>query len=487
MNEDSATDAASDQPRRWFAFFLHPAFLAVVSLFLFLAVAAFTYRSTRFTGIPPIGEIVDRETEGRIDIKADDNAFTYYERAWNQLPATLDDEALTDAIKLLEAGGNTSEVTSAARIALDNCEATLAEWKRGTECERGVRVQPADAEWYDLIGAQESGTIRRLVIIKAALLLHEEGKADKAWTWLRALFRSSRHLGNPGPSMDRVIGTVFHTMGSKALVRWAANERVTASHLKIAIRELDTIHQMTVRNSVVLKHDYLTTSRFLSQPSQLRETHINYREIVPDGLKSVSGIYLFLNAEPDLADLLLRHVFANSLSQSDLPRRDRVLAGTRCPMFEPTGFEYPPLMDPRSLDNVLARSKLALSMSPPTHEPAITDREETRQNALVLCLNAELFRRTHGRYPTKLEDLVPEFIDQIPPDPYGSTSDERMLMTYRKTSDAKGDPETKDRYSGPGLIIYSRGENGIDDGGVPRSGDPGLKIPFDTNDNAGRN
>lgn len=479
MTDEPTADVVMDQPRPWFAFFLRPGFLLAVAPFLILAIVALTYRSTRFAGIPPIEEIVDRETEGRIDIKPEENAFTYYERAWKQLPATLDDDAIGDAVAALNVSGDWSDVTPSAKRALASCEALLAVWKRGTECERGVRVQPADAEWYDLIGVQDSRTLVRLAILMSARCRHE-GDVDEAWQWHRALFRFSRHLGNPGPWADRWTGVVFHTMCRNSLVYWAADDRVTASQLKTAQRDLTAIYQMTAPNSLVLKFGYLTTSRLLSHPSPVQESYV-FEEAVPEELKSVSGIYLFLNAEPQLADLVLRHVFANYFSQSDLPRRDRAMAATRYTLYAPTGTENPPLMNVKVLDDALARSKLAGNLRPRLdYVLAWTDREQAIQTALELCLTVELFRRKRGRYPETLEELVPEFIAEIPRDLYGTTPEERMLMTRQTVSDVDDEPEEKDYYSRPGLVIYCRGENGIDDGGEIRLlADIGLKIPLE--------
>ena len=440
--------------------------------------AVVTFRATRFRGIPPIDEIVDRETEGRIDIKDEDNAFTYYELAWSQLPTTLDDEAISDAVDLLDTGGDWSDVAPAAKSALDSCEMLLVEWKRGTDCDHGVRVQPADAEWYDMVGTRDSRAISRLAILKSAKFL-DEGCADKAWEWLRALFRFSRHLGNPGSMIDRVVGSAFYAMGSKSLVRWAADDRVTVSQIRDAIQELNAIYQMTAPCSLVLKHEYLALSRVLAQPTALQETQA-FKVAVSDELEALAGIYLFLAGEPELAEVLLRHKFANCLSQCDRCRWDRNLAATRDCLFEPTGAEQPSLMNVNSLDLVLVRSVLARRLGPSLrHYLDLTDREQVLQTALELCLTAEMFCRQRGRYPETLEELVPEFIEQIPRDLYGATPDERMLMARQNAEDSESDSERKDFYSGPGLVIYSRGGNGIDDGGELRRADIGLKIPIE--------
>jgi hypothetical protein len=65
----------------------------------------------------------------------------------------------------------------------------------------------------------------------------------------------------------------------------------------------------------------------------------------------------------------------------------------------------------------------------------------------VVLLAAERYRLAHGRWPEAVEDLVPRFLAQPMPDAYGGKP-----IRLRKFAD--------------GLIVYSIGPNGIDDGGA---------------------
>ncbi len=64
----------------------------------------------------------------------------------------------------------------------------------------------------------------------------------------------------------------------------------------------------------------------------------------------------------------------------------------------------------------------------------------------VTALAMERYRLAHGAWPESLDDLVPEYLDSVPIDPF----DEKP-MRYA----------TKDGY----VVIYSVGEHGVDDGG----------------------
>ncbi len=66
-----------------------------------------------------------------------------------------------------------------------------------------------------------------------------------------------------------------------------------------------------------------------------------------------------------------------------------------------------------------------------------------------ISLALELHRSNHARYPDTLDALVPEFLPELPPDPFTGEP-----FVYRRRAD------------GQGFIVYSVGENLTDDGGV---------------------
>ena len=64
-----------------------------------------------------------------------------------------------------------------------------------------------------------------------------------------------------------------------------------------------------------------------------------------------------------------------------------------------------------------------------------------------------LYRLKHGEYPERLSQLVPDFLDKLPVDPFSGKD-----YVYRK--------------DGKGFIVYSLGENMKDDGGTEAPGKP---------------
>jgi hypothetical protein len=89
--------------------------------------------------------------------------------------------------------------------------------------------------------------------------------------------------------------------------------------------------------------------------------------------------------------------------------------------------------------------------------PAVTKVADTHHRTLaelrcdIVGLAAERYRRSHGSWPAVLTDLVPDYLEQIPTDPF----DDQPLR-YRRQGD--------------GVVIYSIGLDRQDDGGnVDRS------------------
>ena len=85
---------------------------------------------------------------------------------------------------------------------------------------------------------------------------------------------------------------------------------------------------------------------------------------------------------------------------------------------------------------------------------------EALLRSAVAALSAERFRRGHGRWPATLNELVPELLAAVPCDPFD-------LQPLRLARHADG------------IVIYSVGPNGTDDGGDVGAGTPTWDTPRD--------
>ena len=73
---------------------------------------------------------------------------------------------------------------------------------------------------------------------------------------------------------------------------------------------------------------------------------------------------------------------------------------------------------------------------------------ECNRRMALLRIAAERFRRKHGRYPGRAEELVPEYLAAVPLDPLDGKP-----MRYRIGEDGKP-------------LLYSVGLDGVDNGGT---------------------
>jgi hypothetical protein len=74
-------------------------------------------------------------------------------------------------------------------------------------------------------------------------------------------------------------------------------------------------------------------------------------------------------------------------------------------------------------------------------------RRQARLSAAITALAAERFRKKHGRWPEKLDELIPGELSKAEVDPFSGAS----LLVRRLEN---------------GLVIYSVGANRVDDGGI---------------------
>lgn len=465
MNEGPAASATEDRTesgsRSRLRFLLRPWPLATMTVFAALIAAPLVYRSTRFTGIPPVAEILTEVIEPA-DLKPEDNAFTYYEAALRQIPKALHEEPFEKATVAILREGWSGVPESVAGLVETHRE-LLDTWKQGTELPDAVR--PGSTEpfrhWGDSLW--ETRPVLWLATILSARCL-AEGRAEESWDWLRAQLRFSRHAGWNSRLYPRAIGAVFHAHACDHMAAWATHESVTSEMLEKALRELREIDALTQAISVACRNEYQATRKLLSSPADLLE-FCNRRFLQRPILQGIPGplqkSYLFVSGEPDLAGLLLRHAFANVLSQVDRPRCERTPAATITRLYQPTGRETPPLMDPVELDRLMHRSKVAERLAPSLYTILLIDKERARQAIIETCLAVELFRRRTGQYPESLTHLVPDFLEAIPRDPFGKRPDDRLRLLHRK---ARSHMPLEEKSTWPGVIVFSIGENGIDNG-----------------------
>lgn len=77
----------------------------------------------------------------------------------------------------------------------------------------------------------------------------------------------------------------------------------------------------------------------------------------------------------------------------------------------------------------------------------LTGRDQAEQSGTLAGLALAAYHHDHGEYPASLDELVPDYLEALPPDPFSQGP-----LVYRRGE--------ADEY-----VLYTVGEDGIDDGG----------------------
>jgi hypothetical protein len=88
-------------------------------------------------------------------------------------------------------------------------------------------------------------------------------------------------------------------------------------------------------------------------------------------------------------------------------------------------------------------------------------RNAAERDSADAAIAAELYRRKHGKWPARLEDLVPEFLPAVPIDPYTN-----LPLVLKSSAES--------------CKVYSVGLDGVDNSGILTSDQkPGTDIGFE--------
>src|SRR5262249_897548 len=97
----------------------------------------------------------------------------------------------------------------------------------------------------------------------------------------------------------------------------------------------------------------------------------------------------------------------------------------------------------------LVNEPMVIRLRIPTiiHDISTHRKSDAELRCAIVALAVERFRLANGQWPSALSDLTPAFLAQLPVDPFDG-----QPLHYRPTAD--------------GVMIYSIGPDGIDDGGT---------------------
>src|SRR5262249_41760806 len=146
---------------------------------------------------------------------------------------------------------------------LDKNRAALELWREGTTRPDAIDHQPGGLAMDTALPlVQDVSLFARLGGVEGSR--HEQaGAMVEAWTWHRAGLRASRHVGQHGVLIERLVGAGMLARAGERIGRWAADSRVDARLLRQALSDTLAALAMTPPLSNSLKLDYLIDLRDL--------------------------------------------------------------------------------------------------------------------------------------------------------------------------------------------------------------------------------
>lgn len=459
----AADDHSHEQPRRshW------RAWIWLLLLLFGLLLAPVFYFQAQVAAIPDIGEPFDVQAYQSHVVPDEENAFTLYREAAQQLVplerAFPNDEPRQNAaFESIEAALKQGWGAASADLRgwLELNRGALEIWRQGTERADAIEVPLRDVQYDSFLDAtQATREFTRLAMLEAARQI-DAGTPNAAWPWYRAALRCSRHVGMHAPIIGRIYGVVLYRMATDPMLAWSANGAIPAETIRAAWSEIDSINELTPPFSENLKTEYIVASR------------VRVSEVSQEKFGAVSHWTIRLTGGDERLRRTSNLLFANWLSQCDRPGHDRPpLRIGEVEVFElPPGLAPDPkLVSPQRIEEAFSGGDALFQLVgfrgrewAPVVEYAFDtiDRDAASRAALVLALALQLHHRQHGAFPETLEPLVSDRLQALPADPFG-----------------RGEPLRYRREADGSATIWSIGDNRIDDGGLDPEIDLITRVP----------
>lgn len=399
------------------------------------------------------------------DIPATENAFTSYAslgKSFNMLETAWSSQALGDVVE-------NSEAKWDDRLDewLIKCGSILDEFRRTSDIEKARGVSLRTIHFHTLI--QPLMDIRHLVRLAQVEARREErlGNFDGAWLLHRACLRTAHHAETYRILMAAAFGARLRRYACDGIIHWASYPDVSIDQLQNARKEVDQFFSTHLPYSVFVKSDYIlirnTLSRFDGLDMLFPDWALSGRMNAP--FLAFKHLELWIIGQPELSLRLCRQLLANHVKQFDLPLhlRQQTFAEQNGLVFDldPNEKRLPGQLQPAELNEHM-RSSLArlLREADVFSRVALMDTVvrggKAKELTTRIALACHEYQRRSGEFPEDLQQLVPDYLDEVPIDPMDATG---ATFRYRRMASTEA-------------IVWSVGRGGTDELGAIDGNDP---------------
>lgn len=310
----------------------------------------------------------------------------------------------------------------------------------------------------------------------ARAMLHlGEGRPTEAWQDLLAVHRLGRAVGRGGTLIEGLVGIAIDNIATHGTLCFLEDARLDAKMVKDCLRDLQALPP-----AAGMLHQVNLVERFLVLQSIQRVSRPD-----KDAFQELTDISKFGDVE--ITDELLKKADWNgvfkqaniafdrliaAVSTKDNAERHKKMAQFIAEMQELkknlNSEEAAKAMQsetatPAERGKVLGDALLAMLMPSIAKVQAAGERGEQIQRNLHVAYALAAYQLENGSYPKKLADLAPKYLAVVPGDVFSGKD-----LIYRVSKE--------------GVLVYSVGTNGVDEGGryyddEPAGDDPNVRLP----------
>lgn len=309
--------------------------------------------------------------------------------------------------------------------------------------------EPLALRTYLEVGAARS--VARVLHVRA-LMQFRDGQTSGALASIEQLLALSVITGSQPTVIDGLVGGGVHAKACDVIRRVCATQSLDIETAQSLLALLEKYPRPRVQDL------HLETERLILrdaiQWTYTDDQHGNGR-FVPQATS------VFAKSRPDIAasttNPFAAVFFADRKSVEE--RTDAFFHAAREQAAKPIR-DRDPNQFTSIIDN-LGRDQLLLSIMAPSLKHLLAADAQTLQvdRAVRVLLAIEAFEAQHGRVPDSLEQLVPQFLGEIPPDEWARDG----KWVYRVADSTRDDGRT--------FLLYSIGVDQVDQGGAETTPD----------------
>lgn len=282
-----------------------------------------------------------------------------------------------------------------------------------------------------IINSQDARTAANVLQLDAMQRAHD-GDIDGALDSALACLNASRSIGDEPFMISMLIRLAVRTIAVRSMERALGQGEASAAKLA----QVQSALEADERENLLVSAVYGERAGMDHYLAEMMAGRVNAKALIasmgkgPTGYKAIDEILLGAAAAPTMSRAAMLEYNTDMLEVAKLPPHERAarLREIR--------------VDPRKLP------LLARVLIPATEKIVDADtRNLAWVRPTIVGLALERYRIDHSVYPDSLDQLMPSYLKAVPLDPYDGKP-----LRYRRLAD--------------GVVVYSIGQDGTDDGGV---------------------